>query len=244
VSQDAFAHYAARACATDDPTLVAGRYGFQREAEARIAPDVMSKLAIGAQDTVLDIGGGPGTVAIPMARVAREVWVVDNERALALLTSRAQGLSNLKAVRGPFESVDLGRRFDKILIYSVCQYVPDVAALHAFIGRAASLLAPGGRLLVGDMPNASKKARFTGTRTHEEVMARWREDMASDGATEAARRIAAVEPPAPGVPIDDAVVLGLATFLRAQGYEAYVLPQSPDLPYGNTREDLLAVAWL
>jgi hypothetical protein len=39
--------------------------------------------------------------------------------------------------------------------------------------------------------------------------------------------------------IDDAVVFALLQRARAQGFDAYVVPQTPDLPMANRREDIL-----
>ena len=59
-----------------------------------------------------------------------------------------------------------------------------------------------------------------------------------------ADRTAAPEPTTPpdaSLPrFDDALVLRLVAVLRARGFSAYLLPQPPDLPFGNTREDILA----
>jgi hypothetical protein len=41
--------------------------------------------------------------------------------------------------------------------------------------------------------------------------------------------------------IDDAVVMSLIQRARAQGFDAYVLPQSQALPMANRREDILIV---
>ena len=39
--------------------------------------------------------------------------------------------------------------------------------------------------------------------------------------------------------IDDTVVFALLQRARAQGFDAYVLPQNPKLPMANRREDIL-----
>ena len=44
--------------------------------------------------------------------------------------------------------------------------------------------------------------------------------------------------PEPGK-IDDGVVLGILARCRAAGFDAYVLPQPPELPMANRREDVL-----
>jgi hypothetical protein len=45
--------------------------------------------------------------------------------------------------------------------------------------------------------------------------------------------------------IDDAVIVSLLLRCRLAGFDAYVLPQGPDLPMANRREDVLIVlCWL
>ena len=41
--------------------------------------------------------------------------------------------------------------------------------------------------------------------------------------------------------IDDGVVLGLVARMRAAGFHAFVVPQAPDLPMANRREDILII---
>ena len=69
--------------------------------------------------------------------------------------------------------------------------------------------------------------------------------VARDG--EQGMQLATDEPPdvrfnnlEPGV-IDDSVVAAVLSRARLQGYDAYVMPQSPDLPMANRREDILII---
>jgi hypothetical protein len=39
--------------------------------------------------------------------------------------------------------------------------------------------------------------------------------------------------------IDDTVIIGLVLRARLAGFDAFVLPQAPDLPMANRREDVL-----
>jgi len=120
--------------------------------------------------------------------------------------------------------------FDAILVYSVIQYVFAEANLFSFLDAAAGLLAPGGRMLVGDIPNASMRRRFlsseAGRRFHRDYMK-----------TEAPPdlRFNELDPRA----IDDAVLASLVLRYRAAGLHAYLIPQGTDLPMANRREDLL-----
>ena len=41
--------------------------------------------------------------------------------------------------------------------------------------------------------------------------------------------------------IDDGVVLGLVARMRVAGFQAFVMPQAPDLPMAGRREDVLII---
>jgi hypothetical protein len=103
--------------------------------------------------------------------------------------------------------------------------------VFAFFDACLELLADGGQLLIGDIPNQSMRKRFfssaSGVRFHQEFT----------GGTGAAPAVAhnTLEPGH----IDDAALLGLVLRARSAGYDAFLLPQAPDLPMANRREDLL-----
>ena len=58
-----------------------------------------------------------------------------------------------------FIKANIGRA-DIVLIYSVMMYVCVQDSIFNFLDKAVSLLALGGRLLIGDIPNRSKRRRF------------------------------------------------------------------------------------
>ena len=122
-------------------------------------------------------------------------------------------------------------RVDVVLSYSVLHYVFAEANVWAFLDTALELLAHGGELLVGDIPNVSKRKRFfsspAGIKFHQEFT----------GRTEETPEVVCnrVEPQL----IDDAVVLALLSRARLAGCDAYVVPQAPELPMANRREDIL-----
>jgi hypothetical protein len=121
-------------------------------------------------------------------------------------------------------------RFDAVLVYSVVQYVFRESNLFAFFDGCLELLAEGGQLLVGDIPNRSMRKRFfsseTGVRFHQAF-------------TGTGERPAVVHNVLEPGHIDDGVVIGLVLRARAAGFDAFLMPQAPDLPMANRREDLL-----
>ena len=225
-----------------DPTLSPHeRSGFpdayREGAEEAILADVEAKLPIltGTAATVVDLGCGAGPLAHELRRRCaergHELILVDSPEVLA---HHEDGPSVVK-VPGRFPgsldhlSAQAGA-CDAVLTYSVLQYAFAEADAFAFVDAALTLLAPAGRLLVGDLPNASMRRRFlagpTGKAHHREYTGR-DEDPPGEW------------PVLPVGEIDDAVVFGLLARARAAGFHAWAVPQAPGLPMANRREDLL-----
>jgi hypothetical protein len=119
---------------------------------------------------------------------------------------------------------------DVIIAYSVLHYVFVEGNLFGFLDQAIHLLAPGGSLLVGDIPNVSKRKRFFATRAgaayHRCFTGRDEDPTVDFNCVEDGK-------------LDDGVLMGLVLRARAAGCDAYMLPQADDLPLANRREDLL-----
>ena len=228
-----------RAMARDESLSPHEKIGFPDEyregAGPAIVADIVAKLAAlqFTDRAFLDIGPGCGELPRLLIDLCAErrhdVVLVDSEEMLDLLPDGP----HVTKVPGVFPDVALdGDPFDAILAYSVLHYVFDEGDVFAFLDRATELLAPGGALLLGDVPNASKRARFfaspAGVAFHKRFMRT--EDPPPDSLTH----------PTPGK-IDDAVILALLAHAREAGCDAYVLPQRPDLPLANRREDIVVI---
>lgn len=234
ISFDNFAQAARRDHLSD--TEIAGRYAFQAEAERLILPDVVAKLAIGPADRLLEIGCGPGNLLIPLAYLAATATGIDNEPAIARLRARAPLAENLEGLAGNFLDLDFGdRRFDKILIYSVLHYLASADEVLRFVDKALALCAPGGRILLGDLTNGDRKARFARSAEGARVRRQWEAQVAGAGGH------AFDSLPADGqlVVINDELLLTLVRHCRGLGFEAHLLPQPANLPFGGSREDIL-----
>jgi hypothetical protein len=209
---------------------------YREGTEKAIFSDVTAKLRpLQAQGrTVLDIG--PGCSGLPRLlidlceRQGHALVLVDSEEMLSQLPDRP--CVRKRPGQFPTEEPvqDLTGKADAVLVYSVLQYVFLEGNVWVFLDRLLELLAPGGALLLGDIPNVSRRKRFfaseAGRRFH-------REFMQSDDDPEVAFNV--LEPRR----IDDAIVLSLITRARLAGFDAFVLPQHPDLPMANRREDVL-----
>lgn len=229
-----FENYARRAEAGLSSTVIAGRYNTQVDAEKRIVPDVAAKLALGPEDTLLEIGCGVGNLLIPLSFLAGEAAGIDHPKVLDTMSSRVGG-SQLNLIEGNFLDLDLDQIFSKILIYSVLHCLANAEEAIRFVHKALDHLEPGGSLLVGDIPNTDRKRRFQQSETGKAFEMEW----AKRSGQESGTKVDLEDDPDVFSP-DDAFVLELLRQVRKRGYNAYALPQPLDLPFGHTREDILA----
>jgi SAM-dependent methyltransferase len=98
-------------------------YGHRTAYPPALIDWVARRTALGPSDRVLDLGCGPGTLAVPFARLGCEVVALDPEPAmLAAARSAAQregvtvtlveaSSDDLEAIDGPFRIVTMGRSF-------------------------------------------------------------------------------------------------------------------------------------
>jgi hypothetical protein len=212
---------------------------YRRGRAGAILRDVASKLTVlrGRGKLVLDIGTGCSDVATSLIALCgargHRLLLVDSAEMLSLLPDGP----HLEKHPGRFPEehailIEEHRgRLDAVLAYSVLQYVFVERDVSEFLDRALELLAPGGRLLIGDVPNHSMRRRFlasaAGARFHRRLTGR--------------RDRPPLEAEGPEGRLDDSVVLALLARARAAGFHAFVMPQRSRLPMANRREDLLVV---
>ena len=214
--------------------------------EAKIVADILGKVPALTQAeglNVVDIG--PGCAGLPrmLIELCRErrhrIVLVDSPEMLDQLpdidgvTVKRPGMfpRNATEVAEALAGVK-GGQADAVICYSVLHYIYVDCNLFDFIDATMGLLAPGGRALIGDIPNHSKRRRFfasdQGQRFHREFSGSAEPYVVPPG-------------PAPGK-IDDAVLTGLIQRAQAAGFDAYLVPQAADLPMANRRDDLLIVS--
>lgn len=218
------------------------RIGFPdeyREAfEAAIFEDVLRKLPILNEPgkTVLDIGPGcsrlPGYLIDHCGRHRQQLILADSREMLDLLPEA----DFIRKVEGPFPDTAGAIRkvaehgVDAILCYSVLQYIFVDFTLDAFADALLALLRPGGQVLIGDIPNVSKRKRFFASKQGRAVHRAFtgRDELPTELVNESEDG-----------KINDTVLFGLLSRFRELGADAYLVPQAQDLPMANRREDLL-----
>ena len=208
--------------------------------EEAIFRDIASKLSNLQRSggTVLDIG--PGSTGLPRMMVelcrrqGHKLILADSPEMLAYLPD--EPFVEKAAGRYPRECGEwlekYAGRVDAILSYSVFHYVFAEGNIFEFLDRSLELLAPGGQMLIGDIPNKSKRNRFfssaAGIRCH-------RQFTGTDEVPEVAFNVLERGE------IDDAVLVAMVMRCRGAGFDAYLVPQAEDLPMADRREDIFVI---
>lgn len=210
---------------------------YRRGHEEDIFSDIKSKLHCldETEKVIVDIGCGCSDLAHLMIEhcgtMESTLILIDCEEMLSLLPER----EFVRKYPGRFP--DCPQLFDEftgvvdgVLIYDVLQCVFLEANIFDFLDNACTLLKDGGEILVGDIPNISKRKRFfsstNGIKYHQEFT----------GTNEIPHvDFTTIEKEE----IDDGVVLGILCRYRGFGFDAYLLPQDEKLPMANRREDIL-----
>jgi 2-polyprenyl-3-methyl-5-hydroxy-6-metoxy-1,4-benzoquinol methylase len=243
MSRRAFENFGTAAERADNYTIAASRYLCQMKEERYIIPDIIEKLDITPDDICLDIGCGTGNILIPLAPSVRSITGIDHPKCLQVLKKRAAGRGNINLIPGNFLDIAVKKTFDKIIVYSVLQYLANIKELFYFIDKAVSLLKPQGKLLLGDIPNISKEKRFFSSVKGELYKKEWdrkRIRFRKQADIESiADLLQDLEKDKKYVVLDDALVLSILARARKRGMDAYVLPHSGRLPFGASREDIL-----
>jgi 2-polyprenyl-3-methyl-5-hydroxy-6-metoxy-1,4-benzoquinol methylase len=206
----------------------------------RILSDIRNKLPALARtgSTILDIGCGCSDLPVMMTAEAtslkQTLTLVDSLEMLDQLPSLPPAVQKVAARYPdcPDLLAKLEGKVDAILVYSVIQYVFNDGNVFEFLDQSLKLLAPQGRMLIGDIPNLSMRKRFfasdSGVRHHQAFT------QSSEIPDVGFNKLE------PGK-VDDAIVLALVSRARAAGFHGYVLPQDDSLPMSNRREDVLIV---
>ncbi len=215
---------------------------YREDAVPAIMADIATKLpALATQGApsggvIVDIGCGCGSLAeaVQLAAIesGNELVLIDSAEMLArnpdgpgvekVVAQFPEGCEELIARRSGSCSA--------VLAYSVLQHTLNRPGVFEFVDAACELLAPGGRLLLADIPNASMRRRFLAS---EAGRAYHREHYGGEQPP-----IVEFNSPSRGE-IDDAVLFGILGRARSSGFHAWVVPQQPGLPMANRREDIL-----
>lgn len=208
---------------------------YREKTEDNIFEDIANKLNLGGGSRILDIGCGCSKPVFDMIDFAEKsgnkLFLIDSREMLDnvpnknFITKIACEFPNCKKLN------DIGP-LDYIIMYSVLHHVVYHANYIKFLDKALSLLKSGGKMLIGDIPNITKKKRFLSSEQGIEFHKKWSNE---DEAPEVKWNFLEENQ------IEDSIVFAILQRYRAMGFETYLLPQKDGLPMNKTREDILIV---
>lgn len=207
--------------------------------EEGIFADIRAKLTNLAKpgQVVLDIGPGCSTLPRLLIELCRTnghtLILVDSAEMLDQLPD-APFIHKLPGYYPDCPTLfeQYNGRLDAILSYSVLHYIFNEGNIFTFLDSTMGLLADGGQILLGDIPNISKRKRFfsspNGIRFHQQFIGTDETPVVEFNRLEEGK-------------IDDAALVGMLLRCRQAGFEAFIVPQPEDLPMANRREDFLII---
>ena len=212
---------------------------YRKGKEELIFADIMQKVPLlknGKKLNILEIG--PGCSDLPNYMIA---LCKKNQNSLTWCDS-TEMLENLpdqksiKKIPGPFPTTfDIVKKqnprgFDVIICYSVFHYIAFEHNIFDFLDKAILLLKDGGQMIIGDIPNASKRRRFfaskNGIKFHQNFTK-------SKELPKVEYNIVQEKV------IDESMLDAMINRARFSGCDAYLVPQDSTLPMSNRRDDLI-----
>jgi hypothetical protein len=162
----------------------------------------------------------------------KKLFLVDSKEMLSNI-SNSIIKDNVELLPGRFPNNEIKLKIkkgslDSIIAYSILQYVFIEQSVFEFIHECINLLKPGGKLLLGDIPNFQSRQRFLASDKGEVFL---------NNKVNNSIQIEHVDEER----IDDSVIFSILLRFRQFGCETYLLPQHGDLPFANRREDILIV---
>ncbi|MFI6084255.1 amino acid adenylation domain-containing protein, partial [Streptomyces sp. NPDC051217] len=143
---------------TGEPIPLEEMHGWRDAAVARILRDRPRR--------ILELGVGSGLLMAHLLAEVEEYWATDlSSQVIGRLTGEVEQAGYADKVTLRHQKADdvsgLPRgHFDTVVLNSVIQYFPHAAYLDDVLARAWELLAPGGRIVVGDVRNAGTLSFF------------------------------------------------------------------------------------
>ena len=210
---------------------------YRENTEDLILLDIFEKCPSFQQESkiILDIGPGCSDLATKIIsnsqRLNQKLFLIDSSEMLDQLDD-AKCITKLPARFPKCQDFlnNFQNKVDVILCYSVFHYIFSEGNIFNFLDSALSLLSPGGQMLIGDIPNISKRKRFFSSKKGIEFH---KEFTKTDSDPEVNHfKVEHDE-------IDDSVIFSILQRARNQGFDSYLLPQNSNLYMANRREDIL-----
>ena len=162
--------------AADYDRHVASKDAFPFAGYEDVLQTIVEQAAADPAGRILDLGTGTGNLAARLTGGQREVWGTDFSGKM--LEEANAKFPAIRLVRqdllGPWPS-ELPSRFDRIVSAYVFHEFPLETKIRLLTGLAVEHLAPGGRIVIGDIAFASVRQR---SEAREHWKTSWDEDEA------------------------------------------------------------------
>ena len=212
-------------------TQKSGRYLIQKNQEKKIPKEIISKMNLNKKDELLEIGCGLGNLIIPLSKKVKKATGIDHPTIIQKIVQRKMS-RKINLISGNFLKLKIKKKFDKILIYGVVHCLKNKKELNNFLSKSLKLIKKNGIILVGDIPNIDMKKRFLTSATGKKFEKKWQKNKKKELSFNLKEFNNLIS-------FNDKLLTELINRLRMKGYNAYLVPQSKNLPFSNTREDIL-----
>jgi len=211
---------------------------YRKGVEEKIFEDILNKIPLMKEKRelkVLDIGSGCSDLQKYISQYCKEkghkLFLSDSKEMLDLNENEP----NIIKIPGLFPNTaqeinDKSGGVDVIICYSVFHYIFVDSNVWYFLDCLLKLLNNGGQVIIGDIPNVSKRKRFfasdNGIKFHQEFMKTTDKPKVEFNCIEEGK-------------IDDSLLMSVVLKCQNSGFDAYILPQPKELPFSNRRDDLI-----
>ena len=212
---------------------------YRKDTEDLILLDIFEKCPLikKPMQTILDIG--PGCSNLPLKIISnalkldQNLILIDSSEMLDQLTDHKKITKiSSRFPECPAFIKEYQQKVDVIVCYSVFQYIFNEGNIFDFLDTALSLLSTGGQMLIGDIPNISKRKKFLSSKKGKEFHKKY---------TNSDKDPQLIYNQIENNLIDDSIIFSILNRSRNQGFDAYVLPQKDGLCMSNRREDILII---
>ena len=182
---------------------------------------------------LIDIGCGAGPVCDYMVKYAKKnkinLTLNDIPEVIRFLKKRYKKNKNIKYLSGEFQKQKIKKRFNKVLCYSVIQCTNNP---KVFFNEILNIVSDQSSILIGDIPNTSKKKRFLTSKfgkKFEEKRIKKKINNINKYLKENKQNNL----------INDELIKEFLIKSKKKGFNFFILRQDSKLPFSYTREDIL-----
>ena len=212
-----------------------GRYKSHIGLEKNIFIDIVKKLKLKKNDEFLDIGCGIGNLTDYFIKYCVKnkinLTLCDIPEVINTLKKKYSKVENINFLGKEFQEEKIKKKFDKILCYSVIQYVNDP---KFFIKKILNILSIEGKILIGDIPNINKKYRFLKSNFGKKF-----EEKRINNKIEIKNMKTFLKLTKQNKLINDEFINFIISYSRKKNRNSIIMKQPIKLPFSHTREDVL-----